>query len=479
MIPKTDYPVRKTAAVVFVVLICLAAGAEAVVRYVWLDELDVGRVQSGRGTAGRNRSVGGNPIRIGGREFARGIGTHAPSVFWIQLDAWTSDFSAYVGVDDEAGDSCGSVEFIVFGKGKVLWRSGIIRGGETPKEVNVKIRGVRKLGLIVTDAGDGADSDHADWAQARLRVTGKDPQALSPAVFERYILTPPPPRTPRINGPGVLGVRAGSPVLYRIAATGDRPMTFAVKDLPPGLTVDKNTGIITGTINEKGTYNITLVARNALGRDEKTFGIIVGDRICLTPPLGWNSWNCWADRVDAEKVRSAARAMVDSGLADHGWTYINIDDTWQDARGGPFNAIEPNEKFGDMKALADYVHSLGLKIGIYSTPWVTSYAGFIGGSADNPEGKWSAVTDPRYTGWRHGKYSFAENDARQWASWGIDYLKYDWNPNDIEHTAEMANALRAVGRDIATLSLAFPTAPPSTRPPTGQGWRTAGGLPVM
>ena len=91
--------------------------------------------------------------------------------------------------------------------------------------------------------------------------------------------------------------------------------------------------------------------------------------------MGWNSWNCWAEAVDEKKVRAAAKAMVDSGLIDHGWTYINIDDAWQGKRGGQFNAIQGNAKFPDMKGLCDDIHGLGFKVGIYSTPWVTSYAG--------------------------------------------------------------------------------------------------------
>jgi alpha-galactosidase len=84
-----------------------------------------------------------------------------------------------------------------------------------------------------------------------------------------------------------------------------------------------------------------------------------------------------------------------SGLIHHGWTYINIDDAWQGKRGGPFNAIQGNDKFPDLKGLCDEIHKMGLKIGIYSTPWVTSYAQRIGGSAENPEGTWSKPTIPK------------------------------------------------------------------------------------
>ena len=82
----------------------------------------------------------------------------------------------------------------------------------------------------------------------------------------------------------------------------------------------------------------------------------------------------------------SAQAMVASGLIKHGWTYVNIDDTWQGKRGGPFQRIQGNEKFPDMKGLCDEIHALGLKAGIYSTPWITSYAKFAGGSSDDPAG---------------------------------------------------------------------------------------------
>ncbi|MFZ1973769.1 MAG: glycoside hydrolase family 27 protein [Candidatus Acidiferrales bacterium] len=119
-----------------------------------------------------------------------------------------------------------------------------------------------------------------------------------------------------------------------------------------------------------------------------------------TPPMGWNSWNHFAARVDDAIIRAQADAMVSSGMRDAGYLYINIDDTWEgerDAKG----VIHPNSKFPNMKALADYVHSKGLKIGIYSSPGTKTCAGFA------------------------GSYDHEEEDAATYAEWGIDYLKYD------------------------------------------------------
>ena len=227
------------------------------------------------------------------------------------------------------------------------------------------------------------------------------------------ILTPKPSPRPRINGPKVFGVRPGNPFLFTIPATGNRPMEFSAEGLPKELTLDKSTGRITGVVNERGTYTATLKAKNALGTAAREFRIVVGDQIALTPPLGWNSWNCFASAVDDGKVRSAADAMVTSGLINHGWSYINIDDCWEIKpesddpilMGEPRNAqgmINTNKKFPGMKALSDYIHSKGLKMGIYSSPGPLTCAGFT------------------------ASYQHEEKDAQQYAEWGIDYVKYDW-----------------------------------------------------
>jgi alpha-galactosidase len=298
------------------------------------------------------------------------------------------------------------------------------------------------------------------------------------------IRTPPPPATPRINGPGVFGVRPNHPFLYTIPATGDRPMTFAASHLPHGLHVDTKTGQMTGTISKAGNYQVALEAKNSQGSDSKKFRIVVGEEIALTPPMGWNSWNCWGSRVDADKVLRSARGMVQSGLVNHGWTYMNIDDAWQGKRGGSFNAIQGNEKFPDMKSLCDTIHGMGLKVGIYSTPWVTSYANHIGGSAENPEGAWSPPTIPKKGNvnkkilpWAIAKYSFATNDAKQWGVWGMDYLKYDWNPNEEPETAEMYHALRTSGRDVVfSLSNSTPFTNAAALSKYANCWRITGDI---
>jgi alpha-galactosidase len=290
------------------------------------------------------------------------------------------------------------------------------------------------------------------------------------------ILTPLAPAEPRIHGPNVFGVRPGYPFLYAIPATGERPMQFSVEGLPDSLQVDAATGQITGMLNEAGEYQLVLKAENAKGSAQKAFRVVVGEKIALTPPMGWNSWNCWAASVDQDKVLRSAKAMVSSGLSQYGWTYVNIDDTWEGTRGGKFNGIQSNEKFPDMKELCDTIHAIGLKVGIYSTPSITTYGKYCGGSSNDPSGAWSKeMANDKY--YRLGKYSFAENDAKQWADWGFDYLKYDWNPIDLPHVEEMSQALRHCGRDVVyslSNTAAFANAADYAR--LANCWRTTGDI---
>jgi alpha-galactosidase len=270
------------------------------------------------------------------------------------------------------------------------------------------------LVLIVDSGPDGINYDHADWADAVLEVVTPRPDTVYAPREEAVILTPTPSPKPRINGAKVFGVRPGNPFLYTIAATGDRPITFSVEGLPAGLKLDSATGIITGSLKDKGEYVVTLQARNALGTAERKLKIVCGPLIGLTPALGWNSWNCFAGAVTAEKVKAAADAMVSSGLIHHGWTYINIDDFWevnpratndptlQGPQRDDQGRIVPNPRFPDMKGLADYVHALGLKIGLYSSPGPWTCGGCV------------------------GSYQHEEQDAKLYGEWGFDYLKYDW-----------------------------------------------------
>jgi alpha-galactosidase len=163
-----------------------------------------------------------------------------------------------------------------------------------------------------------------------------------------------------------------------------------------------------------------------------------------TPPMGWNSWNHFAERVTDADVRSAADQLVSTGMRDAGYVYVNVDDTWQGKRDAQ-GVIQPNQKFPDMKALGDYIHSKGLKFGIYSSPGAKTCGGYA------------------------GSLGHEEQDAKTYAAWGVDFLKYDLcsfddelqkvrakDPDNLTAVNErmiaaykkMGDALKATGRPI-------------------------------
>jgi len=192
-------------------------------------------------------------------------------------------------------------------------------------------------------------------------------------------------------------------------------MTFAAKGLPEGLAL--NGQMIVGKTTKTGTHHVTLSARNARGTAKREFRIVVGNQLALTPPMGWNSWYIHYNRVSDEVMRQAADQMIETGMADYGYQYVNIDDCWMNAqvkgrrlvdpkRFGPARDakgnIQPNIFFPDMKAMTDYIHAKGLKAGTYTSPGPLTCAGFT------------------------GSYQHEAQDARQFAAWGFDFLKYDW-----------------------------------------------------
>ncbi len=192
-----------------------------------------------------------------------------------------------------------------------------------------------------------------------------------------------------------------------------------------------------------------------------------------TPPMGWNSWNHFADKVSDKDVRAAADALVSSGLKDAGYIYVNIDDTWEAPARNAKGEIQTNSKFPDMKALADYVHSKGLKLGIYSSPGPQTCARYL------------------------GSYQHEEQDAKTYAAWGIDYLKYDLcgyrmimhqqagDDHNAKATAmmkdayeKMHKALQATGRPIVYSLCQYGWADVWTWGPQvgGNLWRTTGDI---
>lgn len=184
---------------------------------------------------------------------------------------------------------------------------------------------------------------------------------------------------------------------------------------------------------------------------------VADNDLAKTPPMGWNSWNLFAEKIDDRTVRTIADAIVSSGMRDAGYKYVNIDDTWEGVRDAQGN-LQSNHKFPDMKALADYVHSKGLKLGIYSSPGPRTCAGYP------------------------ASYGHEEQDAKTFAEWGVDYLKYDWCSAGSIYKNEqlqpvyqkMGDALRKSGRPIVFSLCEYGLGNVETWAPEAGGnlWRT-------
>ena len=240
---------------------------------------------------------------------------------------------------------------------------------------------------------------------------------------------------PRLHSARVVGATPGRPFLFLIAATGAAPFQFSARDLPAGLILDENTGVISGALTYAGASVVRLEARNSLGAATRNLTIVGGRHLLAqTPPMGWNSWNAYGCGVTGARVRRAAADLVSSGLARRGYNYVNVDDCWQGARAAS-GQMQSNARLGDMAQLGRDIHARGLKFGLYSSPGPRTCAGFEGS-------------------WRH-----EFDDAATYASWGVDYLKYDYCTYDqvaqevgraraIAPFARMRDALDVAGRDI-------------------------------
>jgi len=456
------------------------AGLAAAEEKVYLGDLSFEHVVQGWGTPERNRSVDRAPMKIGDKSYAHGIGTHALMNSVYALGKKGIRFESDVGIDAEvlAGENGqAAVVFRVWGDDTLLFDSGVMRAKDAAKHVSVDLKGFERIELEVDDCGDD-HYDHADWAEALVVMEdGAKPVPCKDPVEQLGILTPKAGPEPKIVGAKIYGVRPGHDILWRLPVTGERPMALSAKGLPAGAAFDEKTGILSGKVAERGEHVITFTAKNAKGSATSAFRLVVGDKIALTPPMGWNSWNCFAHAVTAQNIKDTADQFIKAGLADHGWAYVNIDDFWQNRPGekndrtlmGPERTtdgeIAVNARFKEMKPIADYVHAKGLKIGLYSSPGPLTCGGCTGS-------------------WGH-----EWQDAATYAKWGYDYLKYDWcSYNNIvvgeRHARNtlcyrlMGEALAAQGRDIVFSLCQYGMGDVSNWGANvgGQCWRTTGDI---
>jgi alpha-galactosidase len=295
---------------------------------------------------------------------------------------------------------------------------------------------------------------------------------------------------PQFNGAQVIGVRPNAPLVWSLAVSGDRPVEFSAKSLPAGLALDPKTGIITGTLANKGEFTFTASAKNSAGNAAAKIKIVCGDTLALTPPMGWNSYDAFGDNVVESEVMANAHYIAEK-MQPVGWDTVVVDYCWSDPgahdnnRNARTNAPLTADNFGRLlpapnrfpsavngagfKPLADAVHALGLKFGIHVMRGIPRNSV----KANLPiEGSNFTATDAGNTNdicrWCPDMFGVSSNAAGQawydscarlWASWGVDYIKVD-ELSQPYHTAEVEmirNAIDKCGRDIV-----FSTSPGET-----------------
>jgi len=190
-------------------------------KQIWLDDLDIPSFSDGIPGVSTKTSASGEPIQLGGVKYSRGLGISQIGLMVFQLDGNATQFSAIVGADDNANKAT-ETNIYILGDRKILFESGPMKVGDVPKKINVNLAGVKRFGILVkTEAS--SQKYYSDIANAQFTMLeNKLPKPIA-NDGERYILTPPVAKSPRINSPKIFGAKPGSPFLFTVVATGEAP----------------------------------------------------------------------------------------------------------------------------------------------------------------------------------------------------------------------------------------------------------------
>lgn len=496
----------------------LACGASLQVRAdeIRLSSLDLSLVETGGHFKPQiDKSRGGTELRLGGKAYAHGIGMEARTQMMIALGGQASRFRAVVGVDDGVKPGTEAlVEFRVMGDHRrILWSSGRMIPGDAPKQVDVDLTGVKVMTLLAADHGEWRQTNWADWAEARIEYSGKAPVAINAGTDpdardadpQVVITLDNSSIAPRITAPAVVALEPGKPFLWTASSLGRAPLTWAVRGLPAGLSLDPATGCIQGMVTKPGIHELEVTVSNVAGVDSARVRLLVGTELALTPPLGWNSYDNFGAKVTEAEFLGNVEAFA-RDLKPFGWQYVVVDFLWFNPNPYPAPGQETPpvmDAFGRMipapgrfpssvhgvgfKAIADKVHAQGLRFGIHIMRGIPRDAV----KANLPiEGSPFHAADAADTSsvceWETHMYgvrgdtpagqAYYDSLLRLYASWGVDYIKVD-DISSPYHKAEIAAVRRAIdkcGRSIV-LSLspgAAPVAEAEHLRANAQLWRT-------
>ncbi len=355
------------------------------------------------------------------------------------------------------------------------------------------------------------------WTANLLNAQVLSPDTNLTAREEQIIAAASPVAGPHFNGAMAIGVRPGTPFISSLAVNGERPMSFTADPLPAGLALDPKTGIITGSLARAGEYHLAAKAKNSAGTTETEIKIICGDTLALTPPMGWNSYDAFGDSVVESEVVSNALWLKEH-LQPLGWDTVVVDFRWYDRLADGVRVQNPEgvtiDEFGrcipptnrfpsaangaGFKPLADKIHALGLKFGIHIMRGIPRRAveqnlpiagsQFTAAQAALPDGDtnrtcvWNRDMFGVDAATEAGRGWYA-SIARQYADWGVDYIKCDDIANlqrgkfyDASEIEALSIALKNSGRSIV-LSLSPGATPVNAGPHVKQFanlWRISG-----
>lgn len=408
-------------------------------RIIPLSSMDLSVVTTGWGQVRANRSVDNNSITMKGVRYESGVGLHATARVVVKLNGSTPKFHASLGIDDEVGNSIDKDASITKDTEMVAYKVTLRRQGgvETtvmegkmkyndPEPVNIDLDNLTEYKYLIIDIDqNGANSyDHADLGNAYFEFVYQNSNEPE-LVHESTLVAGLDAATTVFSQPGVR-------FMHKLR-TPDADAVITVSNLPEGLTFNEKRHLVEGVINEEGvyTYNVTVASDG----DEIVEPVTLTVSSSLQQPvpfMGWLSWNSIEGNISGDVIKTVADQMESKGLIEAGYTHLVIDDLWHaDSRAADGKPVESPKKFPQgMKASADYVHSKGMKFGMYSDAAAKTCAGAYGG------------------------YGYEEIDAKQYAEWGVDILKYDYcgAPADVA-TAKarykaIGDALKNSGRSI-------------------------------
>ncbi len=381
-----------------------------------------------------NITIDGNPITLKDTVYTSGVCAHATSQIIVKLNGATR-FCARLGHDDETrgdmykGDDYCKAGYKVWLRGednstRVVAEGTIRTSDPNSVLIDVDTNGWKYL-YLENDAQGKNWTDHIDWANAYFEYFAK--AATPPYIVSvEEIQTKLACATTVFSQPGVR-------FMHKIKAASP-DASVAVQNLPEGLVWNESRKLVEGILTEEGVYHYDIIVTlNGEASTETTTLTVSSSLQQPVPFMGWLSWNVYQENIDEAKIKAAADAIKRYKLDDYGYKYVCIDDNWHASsrEAGTNKPVHNSTKFpSGMKALTDYIHNLGLKVGIYSDA--------------------AEQTCNR----EFGSFGYEEIDAKQYAEWGFDLLKYDYcyAPSDVETARTrykvMGDALKNSGRDI-------------------------------